>query len=602
MSRRLVLLALWALLSAPALAGAAAGLQDWQPPASRQVEELDDTNHRILVLALVVLGFGVGAYVLGAVRSRAAEIKAYDYARKDPCRQHPEERLQAMRALESRDPQFDPDVFLTHARRTFLEVRTARAQEAVQSAARLMSDGLLRRELVELALRERQGRRSVEVGALVDGAEVVAAECDAAYDTLHVVFYAEVRRAEVGPKVDREQAQLLAAQKPLSRVKEVWSFERRLEPGRCAGRLAEGKCPSCGAPVERSAVASCQYCQAILNSGAHDWVLAKISRGDDFFCSTRQVIPGWAALRARDPLVNRPVLEDRASLVFWKWVETHVSGTPERFARLCTPAAFETLAQCATEMPRGFERIDLGEVRLALVDCEPDRERAHFILYWCTATERWELPRKSMLTLERAAGVRTREETGLATDRCHHCAGFQKELDAVECAWCGALLPNDWSFVNLVPLDDFYETRHAQKEQADSVAALIGEAANPHESLRLLAAVAAMVRVDGPVRESERALLLRCAERWGVPPERAMAMLEAPMEGQLSSRPRGEREARRVLRGLAAAACVDGGLGTQERRLLGQLSAQLKLPPGALKAALDEFEAARDERREQAGG
>ena len=33
------------------------------------------------------------------------------------------------------------------------------------------------------------------------------------------------------------------------------------------------KCPSCGADLPLSEVVKCEYCQAIVNSGEHDWVL-----------------------------------------------------------------------------------------------------------------------------------------------------------------------------------------------------------------------------------------------------------------------------------------------------------------------------------------
>jgi tellurite resistance protein len=554
------------------------------------------------VLFAILAGMAITLWILLALKNRIDLPRVRNALHDDPRRQRPAERQAALARLRERDPSFDEQQFLAGAQKAFREIRGALSRADAWSASRLMSDGLMRRFVTKLQLDAAQGRREVEAELLLVSAAVVAAESDAAYDTLHVDFDVLSRPLLTDQRVSADEAILRAARSAKTPVDEVWTFVRRLDPGTCQGRLSEGKCPACGAPVERSAVATCGFCKAILNSGAHDWVLCQVTSSGDFFCRTHASVRSFALLQARDPLVNRPVLEDRASLVFWKWIEAQATSSPRRFARLCTEEAYARLAACATEPPRGFERVELGEVRLVQVDCEPDRERAHFILYWCTAAEDWEHPRKSMLTLERRAGVKTRAETGLATDRCHHCAAFQKELDAVDCEYCGARLPNDWAFVDALPLDEFYLTRHATSQNAALLADQIGDAQSPHEARRLLAAIMAMVKADGVVRESERKLVERCARRWSVPADRLAALWKAPAEELSLIRPRNDEEAQRILRGLIAAAYSDGGIGAQERRLLSQVAGRLRLPPGALKAALDEIAQALAEAKQEAQG
>lgn len=582
------------LLGASVLLGAeadgAGGWKEYQAPEAKEEAEPRSATGRVVVVGMVLVGLSLALFFWAQARSQGHEIPGVDHTRADPRRQRAGERQRALESIAARDPAFTPEAFLDEARAAFLEIRDARNEGVPGEAARLMSDGLLRRFLTEVRIAERVGKKRVVTGLNLVGCELVAAECDQVYDVLHVSLSGAEREAWVPVGMEMPAARAKAAAGAFKPLDEVWSFVRRLEPGQCKGRLVDGKCPSCGAPVARSVSATCEYCSAVLNSGLHDWVLAEVSNGGDFFCRTQASIRNWPDLLRRDARVNRQVLEDRASLVFWKWVETRVAGTPERFERLCTPEAFARLEQCSGEMPRGFDRVELGDVHLTEVACEADRERAHLTLSWRTARESWELPRKSVLTLERRAGVRTREDTGLATDRCHGCAGPQKELDAVRCGWCGALLPNDWSFVDCAPLDEFYATRHAQGQQAETLAEVVGEAASPHEALRLLAAMTAMVRADGAVRESERALMERCAQRWGVPSERVGAMLAAPLEQLTALRPRGEGEARRVLRGLVAAAFVDGGVGASERRLLGDITATLRLAPEELDVAVTEVE------------
>ena len=588
-------------LAGPALA--ASPFKDWQNRSSTpaKAREKQSPYQGPLEVIALLAAIAISAGVFKALQDRAA-TSSRDVARDDPRRQRPQERTAALARLVARDPSFAETEFLGLARRAFLEIRGARSRGDAWLASRLMSDGLLRRFAVELKLEAARGQRHVEAGLSVLSATVVAAESDAAYDTLHVAFDAWSRQLVADAALPPDEAILKAASSPKRPVEEVWSFVRRLDPGACKGRLSEGKCPACGAPVERAAVASCSFCKAILNSGAHDWVLSQVTASGDFFCRPHETVRSWGLLQARDPLINRPVLEDRASLVFWKWVEAQATGTPRRFARLCTSEAFARLSACAAERPRGFDRVALGEVRLAQADCQPDRERAHLILYWCTAAEDWERPRKSMLTLERQAGVKTRAETGLATDRCHACAAFQRDLDATACEYCGARLPNDWAFVDVAPLDEFYEVRHATALNATLLAERIGDATSPHEARRLLAAIMAMVRADGVVRESERKLVERCARRWSVPQDRLAALWKAPAEELAAIRPRSDAEARRVLRGLVAAAWADGGVGAAERELLVEVGGRMRLPPDAVQEALDEFKAALEEARREAEG
>jgi len=520
----------------------------------------------------VVWVFGLAGALAIALRwmqAKAAEPPVVVNTVKLNLSQKPAERNTALEDLAGRDPSFDEDGFLVRARMAFTECLQAWSAGRPADASHLMSDGMLCRFLVELELNERHGVRNVLDQIQVEGQRLLAVEVDERYDVLHVGFDGTLRERFI----PLEKADAATARPSLTRSKpfeEVWSFVRRRDPGKQSGHLTEGKCPSCGAPVERTAVATCEYCQAILNSGAHDWVLAEITESGDFFCRPSRAVQGWTGLRAQDPVVNRQVLEDRASLVFWKWIETRVTTSPERFARLCTPEAFSRLERCSDKPPRGFDRVVLGDGQL--LEGEPDRGRAHLMLYWKTAAETWELPRKSMLTLERDLAVKTREDTGMATDRCHRCAGFQRSLDAVNCEWCGAVLRADWAFQNIMPLDEFYEIRHGTERRAVALAEYAFEDESIGDPLPLLASMIAMARADGVVREAERKLVDVCAERFGVPPHALQRYWTMPQEALETARPRTALAKLALMRALVASASADGAVGKAERAMLSEVA------------------------------
>jgi hypothetical protein len=59
---------------------------------------------------------------------------------------------------------------------------------------------------------------------------------------------------------------------------ESWSFTRKAGArSRPPDRVRVFSCPSCGAPLDRLVGGTCGYCQAVVDSGAFDWVVSGIA-------------------------------------------------------------------------------------------------------------------------------------------------------------------------------------------------------------------------------------------------------------------------------------------------------------------------------------
>lgn len=89
-------------------------------------------------------------------------------------------------------------------------------------------------------------------------------------------------------------------------------LRRRLAQSRAEG-LAQGKCPHCGAPLELTATQRCRFCEAIVNSGAHDWVLVALTPGAQTLSRQGDVLDP-ENVRALDPDLATEELVDRAEL------------------------------------------------------------------------------------------------------------------------------------------------------------------------------------------------------------------------------------------------------------------------------------------------
>jgi uncharacterized membrane protein YebE (DUF533 family) len=424
------------------------------------------------------------------------------------------------------------------------------------------------------------------------GLEMVGLEQTAAFDTLHVRIRAQARDLDVPAAMSAEEALRQVRRVGAEPFVEVWSFVRR--PGvqtRQKGPPEPGRCPNCGAPFDGGAAGNCTYCGAIVNSGRYDWVLAEITQESEAAAAPGNV-PGLESLRAADPAFSLEVLEDRASLLFWTWVDAQSRGRPGALAKVASPALVgELQADVEALRNRGRSRVFLqcavGSVDVQAFDVGPQMTRAAVEIRWSarmgvvtagTAPGALPvLPQRWVFTLERKAGVRTDADRGMATARCGNCGAPLTDSMEPSCEHCRASLndgAHDWVLGQAEPYEIW-----AARPRAPAASRAPGQDAvlDARERQRMLFLMAAMARADGQADDRELRMLKLCAERWGVPfeaVEQALAADPAVFE-QLVPAPGPGGEA--FLRSLVQMALVDGKVDRQERRMLEATAARLGL-------------------------
>ena len=143
------------------------------------------------------------------------------------------------------------------------------------------------------------------------------------------------------------QAIAAAKRRAAEAFTEVWTFVRK--PGaqtRIGEDLFQGKCPNCGAPYKGGASNPCEFCSAVVNSGNYDWTLSEITQGVEHVRHHTQV-DGLMQAREADPALNLEMLEDRASLVFWKWIDAQSRGETKRLSKVATRSVIARLERGA---------------------------------------------------------------------------------------------------------------------------------------------------------------------------------------------------------------------------------------------------------------
>jgi hypothetical protein len=353
-------------------------------------------------------------------------------------------QAEGLTALRAQDPAFDGAAFAERAKSVMAKVNEAWVAGAMGPARRHISDGVYVRFQTQLQLLKVQGLRNAMADWSVVGCELLTAESDAKWDAVHVKMVGQARDADVPASLSAPQAAEKAKHAPLVRYEEVWSFLRRRGSKSKNGLPAlEGHCPNCGADLPVSDVVRCEYCKAVVNSGEHDWVLAEITQPEEWRpFMTNAEIGGLAELQARDPAVSRQELEDRASVVFWKWIDARVTGSRVRLERFCLkpgapPADRAALAQVAVGSSE-------------LVNVAPGQDGFDHIeveLVW-SASENGGQPvnQTSRVVLARAADATSKG--GLNSLDCPNCRGPLADSDLAKCNFCGEPLAggkNEWS-------------------------------------------------------------------------------------------------------------------------------------------------------------
>ncbi len=434
-------------------------------------------------------------------------------------------------ALQRRDPAFAVGPFLDRVRSLFLATQEAWSSGELVPVRRFLSDATWLRFRVQLGLLRAQGVRNVTADMDVVDMALVGFEQNAWFDTLHVAIRARARDADVPVDWSEPKAHAAAAHADAQPFIEIWSLVRK--PGVQSSRdnaLAARACPSCGAPFDGGAASTCSYCKAVVNSGAYDWVLAEITQAIEVTRADAPV-PGLDILRQRDPGLSLEVLEDRASLVFWRWIEAQSTGQPDRLARVAQPGVVNRLRADVQRLAeqrarRVFLECAVGEVRVRAFEDSADlRTLAHVEIRWSARTGVGPLghapptlpvlPQRWVFTLVRASDATSRADQGMSTDRCPQCGGPLGDGLAPKCEWCETLLAGDlrdWTLAQACPVED-WEGRAAAVDTAAETGAPVVQDLEERE--RLLYTMAAMAMADGEVDARERRLLVQCAQRWG---------------------------------------------------------------------------------------
>lgn len=488
-------------------------------------------------------------------------------------------------SLKAKDPGFDLIKFLDRTKRQFLELQDAWFKRNLEPVRKYLSDATFQRLVVQLKLMDLLGVRDAIADPQVLDLQIIGLEQDESFDTVHIRVTAQLRDSEAPTTATDEQALAIARRADFEKFIEVWTFVRK--PGtqtKVEGDLSQGRCPNCGAPFAGGAANTCEFCGAIVNSGNYDWVLSEITQGSQH---QRRPLPpeGLVRARQRDPELTTEALEDRASLVFWKWVEAQSLGDASRLAKYAGP-------EFTAEVRSGLEQLTSSGRQKYFIDCavggvntqqvtqENGKDVAAIEIKWSAKIGIGprgkkpptlpSQPQRYVMLLERAVGAKSSASTGMSTNRCPQCAAPLTDNGQPSCEFCGAVLNSgerDWVLRDFGSWE-WWRSKGGQPA-ASRAAPLAARVPDRDERERLVYMMAVMAKADGVVDAKERELLRMMSQRWSVPWANIELALNASNDSLFNQLlAKGSVEAEAFLKELVDVAMADGKVDAKERRLL----------------------------------
>ncbi|MCP4129723.1 MAG: DUF2207 domain-containing protein [bacterium] len=345
------------------------------------------------------------------------------------------------------DQEFNPDRFVSRSITIAERLQDAWSSGDMSPVRNYVSQGIYNRFRIQLELmRTDEGVRNIMSQYSISSARIIDYNFSEEYLSLHVMLRASAKDVTVPIDMPDEEAQKkLQNSRPIE-FTEIYSFTRKKSAKSNADiNMLKNQCPSCGTiPDNFSEVNRCESCGAIYNSGEYDWVLSEITQEEEWESPSMHSVDPLNQTQAKNLTINRQMIEDRASYLFWRWIYARARGDKT----LVNRDAAEKFLNSFNPSKEYIREPVVGAVDLkAMSLVEKNQLSAFVFVKWsCSFAENKE-PEFHASQLNITIDVGVENSYGFADHSCDSCGGPLPETDALKCDYCGGDLPvvvNDW--------------------------------------------------------------------------------------------------------------------------------------------------------------
>lgn len=514
-------------------------------------------------------------------------------------------RYDALRTIQQRDPQFSEALFLQRVQTAFVTTQKAWSDQDLRFCRAFISDGVHERFELYLRMQQEEHIRNRMKDVHVTDYEIVCVTSDPHFDTIHVRITASAISYEEDLTTGRRVGGNSDV-RPIS-FTEIWSFSRRPGvPTNPDASVMEGRCPSCGGPVEIVDRAKCPQCESVVNSGQHDWVLAEITQDEEWVVPpARHRVAGWQTIANRDPGLNFQHVEDRASVIFWRALMA-VYFDDHQFA---APVLHRSLTAVPAHWNRGQGQfwktpaVGVVEVTSAQPAGDDGQDRLMVLVRWSASPATGDRRRPKLLghqriyshtmILARNADAQSNADQAFSSSHCQNCGAPIETGQTDACGYCSTPLNDgsqDWVLEQVTNYDPAMAWSSEDRQDTELAQHGITERIETDRLLNepeLLTALSMILAADGELHEKEREFITDLATRRGVSNERLKQIFRAAQakDSQIQL-PTAPRQAKVFMDHLIRAALIDGRITRSEQKLLSRTARELGWTSADFKMAV----------------
>ncbi|MDD3118736.1 MAG: TIM44-like domain-containing protein [Victivallales bacterium] len=501
--------------------------------------------------------------------------------------------------IASRDPQFQLEKFRQRGEKVFLRLQDAWAKQDMRSVRTMVSDGIFERFSLQLQMMHESRLINRMNNVRVRDIAPAQTDSDRFFDAITLRITAEA----TDYYEDRQSGKVVNGCNgaPQSFV-EYWTFLRRPGAKTVAGKsLLDNCCPNCGAPLEISDRTVCPSCRAVVNSGDYDWVLTEITQASEWMPKEKPDLSGLNKLLSRDPSFNVNHLEDRVSVMFYRWIAAQFFADPRYLCKLAGDKFMQQEAAKFQPQPDGkhlfYADAAVGGVEVTAVGADADGDVAQVRVRWSGHREAATVPGlilpacersrvfASVYELHRQRGVSSSAGNVLSSAHCPNCGAPESLSLHPYCEYCHTPLNDgsrDWVLTAIRPFgscrsDNIMaaETTTADRLEADDFQSGI---VHYPDLDQLLALAAAAMLADGEIAPKEYQLLQSYAAARHYDENRLQRLIASVKEHTLTIALPEEREQREFLLLCLIRMCLaDGKVTGSERNFLQQIATKMGL-------------------------
>ena len=225
-------------------------------------------------IAVFVIIFVMMFIILGVQKSAAKKSGAAKPSSNQGLNiQIPDRTGQIESIIKYHDPNFSASDFISFTKRVYIDIETAWCKRDMTPVRAFLHDNLYDATVRQVQAKIEQGVVYHYESMVVNTAYLTSYARDGQFE--YLTIYLNARRIDW--QEDEKTGNILRGDKTTR-----WDMRYKMKFMRSAGVLTKGavsgttghNCPNCGAPLEMTSSAKCDYCNSIVTTGQYSWVLS----------------------------------------------------------------------------------------------------------------------------------------------------------------------------------------------------------------------------------------------------------------------------------------------------------------------------------------